>query len=330
MISIDKNLLFIALLLALAADSYSQINEGMIIVKSIRSVAWTRAFDDTGKEYERRPSVEIELFTAQQNGFHLGTVNGDGEFIEHSPQCLQIGMSVPIVEGGSRGKPNPNNRTRFFVLAKRDWNKMRNGEPLRLYYGCPQPSEYNSLNPIGYLDKSILDKPAPERCVLPLEFSPKLQNLGLGYHVASVSDRVLFNESRNEATGVLTLSYTGPENMTKVPEGERKYLRWQISELKRDYPGILDGIDSLSLSVVNDRIFEIRMQRSEPLKTPSIKQFAESFAKKWVLPKFWRYSNGMTEARMSCSNFEIRISRNKLKPSIAVTTAASRLPRKFS
>ncbi len=305
--------------LILVSHLEGQINEGKIIVKSIRSVSWSRVFDEVGKEYDKRPGVEIELFTAQPNGFHLGTVNGEGAFIEHSPQCLQIGNLQPIVEGGSKCKPTPNNRTRFFVLTKDDWKRLKDGDALRLYYGCPKPSD-DRLNSIGYLNKALLDKAPPKRCTLPIEFAPRLQGLGLGFHVARVYDRIMFNENRDSVTNVLTLSYDGPENATKLSPGERNYLRWQIEELKRDYPGILHGIQSMKIHVAGDLIYKLDVILPASNKNTSVRPFVATFADEWKLPSFWKYKKGVRKAEMTCADFRIEIAMDNNRPRLVIVS----------
>lgn len=309
----------ILLILLLTIQYYAQINENLIIVKRIRTVSFTRAYDEAGKEFDKKTGVEIELFTAARNGFYLGMVNGDGKFIEHSPYCLQIGNLKAVVEGGSRGKPNPDNRTRFFVLSKEDWNKLKNGDEMRLFYGCPLPKEYKTLNPIGHLDKTVLNKTAPKQCTLPLEFAPKLQNLGLGFGVGRVYERAYFNERKDSETKILTLSYTGPENAEKLlPNYDREYLK-QLKDSPSGFPGMISEIDNMTLSVFDDLIYKLELTYSEPLNSSTIRSYTEMFAEKWSLPMFWKYSKNMTKAELNCANFKIAVDSNKFKPRIILT-----------
>lgn len=246
-------------------------------------------------------------------------INAEGAFIEHSPYCLQIGNLKAVVEGGSQGKAIPNNLIRFFVLAKKDWQSLTNGAPMRLFYSCPERSEYGTLNPIGYLNKAFLDKPAPTQCTLPIEFAPKLQNLGLGFGAGRVYERAYFNERKDSQTKVLTLSYSRPEDAEKLlPNYSREYLK-QLKNHPSDFPEMIGGIDSMTLSVLDDLIFKLDLTYPNPIKILSFRPFVEEFTEKWNLPIFWKYSNNATHAELNCFNFKIEIEMNKLNPRIILT-----------
>lgn len=127
--------------------NYAQINESNVTVKSIRSVSRSARYDKNLGEFEKKPGVEFELVTDNPDGFYIGSLYW----------CLQIGNLKGIVEGRSNGQAN-GSRTIFFVLAKKDWKKLKNGDPLRISWGCPTPSEYEKKKPFAYLNKKMLDK----------------------------------------------------------------------------------------------------------------------------------------------------------------------------
>lgn len=304
----------ILLTIFFATGASGQINEGLVIVSAVRSVEFSRAYDEAGREYDKKPGVEIELFSAAEYGFYLGMVNAENKFIEHSPQCLLIEGLKPIVEGGSGGRKIPHNRIRYFVIDREDWRKLKDGAELRIRYGCPASTDYRD----GYfarLDKSLLDKPAPSQCALPLEFAPKLKTLGLGFSVHRIYERVYFNERKDSRTNVLTLSYTGAENAEKIPpEYNREYLR----EFKTSpsAPEIIYGIERMDLSVADDVIFRQEITYSEPLKNGSIRAFVEAFAEKWRLPDFWKRSANDQSAELTCGGFKVLIDQVNSNPRV--------------
>lgn len=311
--------LTISLILLLSVQNYAQINESLTIVKSISSVSYTRAYDEAGKEFDKKSGVEIEIFTALPEGFYTGLVNGEGKYIERSPYCLQVGNLNPVVEGGSRGKLIPDNRIRYFVLTKSEWEKLKNGDEIRLFYGCPKPSDYKTLNPIAYLNKSLLDKPPQTKCRLPLEFAPKLQRLGLGYHVNRVEAHAFFNQRIDPKTNVLSLIFRGAENAEKLlPNYDREYLK-ELKNSPNNMPESIYSIDSMTLSIMNDLIFKQEIIYSEPLKTSSIRQYIKEFSEKWYLPAFWSYSQKMEKAELNCADFRIEIDLVDSKPRIVLT-----------
>jgi hypothetical protein len=139
----------ISLLLLFITPCYAQSKENeSITVKSIRQVSKSQTKKEAG--------IEIELVTSDPKGFYIGGLYW----------CLQIGKLPGAGEGGfphytSEGKPlvrlSPN-KTRLFGFTKDDWKKLKNGDPMRLTWGCPKNSDYEAIKPFAFLNKKILKK----------------------------------------------------------------------------------------------------------------------------------------------------------------------------
>lgn len=126
------------LTLLLLAPVDAQIKVGSPSVKSIRQVA---KWGTSGK-----PRIRIELFNPE--GFYVGGLSW----------CLQIGKLEGILEGDTSTIALPRDGTRIFVLTLEDWKRLKNGDPLRLTWGCLQPPEGTTIKPFAYLNKKMLRK----------------------------------------------------------------------------------------------------------------------------------------------------------------------------
>ncbi len=126
----------LALLLISPVDA--QIKVGRPSVKSIRQVAKSKKV--------KKPHIRIELF------------NPDGFYVGGLAWCLRIGKLPGVMEGDSLTFEAPRVGTRLFIFTVEDWKKLKNGDPLWLTWGCPQPSEYTTVKPFAYLNKKMLTK----------------------------------------------------------------------------------------------------------------------------------------------------------------------------
>jgi hypothetical protein len=138
------------ILLFITTTGYSQSKETENITVNIRRVSKSQTNKDAG--------IEIELTNHNPNGFYVGALYW----------CLQIGKLPGVGAGGfphytAEGQlllsyANASPKTRLFGFSKDEWKKMKNGDPMRLTWGCGKTSDYEEIEPFAFLNKKILKK----------------------------------------------------------------------------------------------------------------------------------------------------------------------------